>query len=41
MFIAEKSTLYLSINLTSIESESQLKLKECNKTSISETPEIL
>ena len=41
MLIAEKSALYLSTNLTSIKSESQLKSKESSKTSVPETPEIL
>ena len=41
MLIAEKSALCLSTDLTSIESESQLKLKESSKTSVPETPEVL
>ena len=41
MLIVEKSALCLSINLTSIESESQSKSKESSKTSVSETSEIL
>ena len=41
MFIAEESALCLSINLTSIKSESQSKSKESNKTSVPETSEIL
>ena len=40
MLIAEKSALCLSTNLTSIESESQLKFKESSKTSVSETSKI-
>ena len=41
MLIIEKSALYLSTDLTSIESESQLKSKEFSKTSVPETSEIL
>ena len=39
--IVEESALCLSTDLTSIESESQLKSKKSSKTSVPETPEIL
>ena len=41
MLIVKESDLHLSINLTSVELNSQSKSKEFSKTSVSETPVVL